>query len=61
MKMVKRATEQKLKVVCGCRGCAGKRMVSRSTSYRHLRLEAEIAEDDARWEARWSCFNPECC
>ncbi|KAG0583471.1 hypothetical protein M758_3G140200 [Ceratodon purpureus] len=46
------------RVACGCRVCAGKRMVSRSTSYRHLRIEAEIAEDDAKWEARWSFTSP---
>lgn len=29
-------------------------MVSKSTCYRHFRIEAEIADDDAKWEARWN-------
>jgi len=41
------------KVMCVCKVCKGQRLVSKSTCYRHLRVEAEIAEDDVKWEARW--------
>ncbi|XP_073391996.1 uncharacterized protein [Physcomitrium patens] len=40
------------KVFCTCRSCKGQRLVSRSTCYRHLRVEAKIAEDDMKWEVR---------
>ncbi|KAG0554870.1 hypothetical protein M758_12G129100 [Ceratodon purpureus] len=42
------------KVFCVCKSCKGQRMVSKSTCYRHLRVEKEIEEDDAKWDyARW--------
>ncbi|KAG0582752.1 hypothetical protein KC19_3G082900 [Ceratodon purpureus] len=43
------------KVRCVCKVCKGQRLVSKSTCYRHLRIEAEVAEDDAKRVApRWS-------
>lgn len=33
------------KVFCVCKVCKGQRMVSKSTCYRHLRLEAEIVSN----------------
>lgn len=43
------------KVLCVCKVCKGQRLVSKSTCYRHLRVEAEIAEDDVKCEAtRWT-------
>lgn len=44
------------KVLCVCKLCKGQRLVSKSTCYRHLRVEAEIAEDDVKWEARWNPY-----
>lgn len=44
------------KVLCVCKVCKGQRLVSKSTCYRHLRVEAEIAEDDMKREARWSPY-----
>lgn len=41
------------KVTCVCKVCKGQRLVSKSTCYRHLRVEAEIAEDDVKWDGRW--------
>lgn len=42
------------KVLCACKSCKGQRMVSKSTCYRHLRVEREIEEDDVHWDyARW--------
>jgi hypothetical protein len=42
------------KVLCACKSCKGQRMVSKSTCYRHLRVEREIEEDDVQWDyARW--------
>lgn len=46
------------KVYCVCKMCKGQRMVSKSTCYRHLRVEAEIEEDDGKWDyARWGTNN----
>lgn len=45
------------KVLCSCKACKGQRLVSKSTCYRHLRAEAEIAEDDVRPEAPgWNAY-----
>jgi hypothetical protein len=41
------------KVRCACKACKGQRLVSKSTCYRHLRVEAEVAEDEFR---RWSPY-----
>lgn len=47
------------KVYCVCKVCKGQRMVSKSTCYRHLRVEAEIEEDDVKWDyARWGNARP---
>jgi len=48
------------KVYCVCKVCKGQRMVSKSTCYRHLRVEAEIEEDDVKWDfARWGARSHE--
>lgn len=45
------------KVLCSCKSCKGQRLVSKSTCYRHLRAEAEIAEDDVKPEAPgWNAY-----
>nr|PNR32791.1 hypothetical protein PHYPA_024733 [Physcomitrium patens] len=41
------------KVFCVCKGCKGQRIVSKSTCYRHLRLEAEVEGEDVNWDAQW--------
>lgn len=42
------------KVLCVCKVCKGQRLVSKSTCYRHLRMEAESAEDHVKRDAsRW--------
>lgn len=50
---VRRLPVKQPKMRCSCARCDGKRVVSKSTCYRHMRIEAEMAEDDAKWEARW--------
>lgn len=45
------------KVLCTCKACKGQRLVSKSTCYRHLRVEAEIAEVDVKPEApQWNAY-----